>query len=504
MVYVVHGILLLWLVVVPCACYSRYPRHLVLGAAFLFGLLFLPMVGGESTEVTPLIVPGFSFLTLTKYKAISAAVLLAVLLHDGGRLLVQFRLSWVDLPMILWCLSPIPSVFGSPPPSDGSSQLTAAIGASISEFLMFGVPYFVGRQYFNSFEKVCDLAGLFVVAGLIYMPLCLYEVRMSPQLHIRVYGFFQHDFGQTARFGGFRPMVFMQHGLALSLFLVAALLVGIVLYRSGDMRELPGSVWRKYPKLYPALLLLLTMTTILSKSTGALALGTAGLAAMAISARWRMAWPLVVLLLVAPLYITARVSGTWTGADLVPLLEESIDEDRAGSFLFRQKNEDLLMERAFEGPVWGWGGWGRNFVLDKFGKVQTVPDGLWIIALGVRGLPGLIALFSALLLPVARYLWLQPVGLWYRPRIAPATACAVVVVLYMIDNLMNDMHNHVFLLMGGALAGLPRATDAATRPGLAQTNAQPARPLSVTDREVFRRALFLARQRRQRQQQPPR
>ena len=60
---------------------------------------------------------------------------------------------------------------------------------------------------------------MFVLGGLIYVPLCLFEVRMSPQLHNMVYGFAQHSFGQTVRGGGWRPMVFMQHGLAVGLFM---------------------------------------------------------------------------------------------------------------------------------------------------------------------------------------------------------------------------------------------------------------------------------------------
>ena len=52
------------------------------------------------------------------------------------------------------------------------------------------------------------------IGGLLYVPLCLFEIRMSPQLHKLVYGFHQHIFAQTFRFEGWRPTVFLQHGLA--------------------------------------------------------------------------------------------------------------------------------------------------------------------------------------------------------------------------------------------------------------------------------------------------
>jgi hypothetical protein len=144
-------------------------------------------------------------------------------------------------------------------------------------------------------------------------------------------------------------------------------------------------------------------------------------------------------------------------------MEELFSKERAESFEFRQSNEDMLMDRAFEGPVLGWGGWGRFLVQDRRGRTLAIPDGLWIIVLGDRGLPGLIALYLAMLLPVVRFLWLQPARLWSHPLGAGAAICAVVVTLYMIDNLMNCMHNHVFILMAGALAGLPRTSIVATR-----------------------------------------
>ena len=37
---------------------------------------------------------------------------------------------------------------------------------------------------------------------------------ISPQLHFMTYGFYQHEFTQVVRMGGYRPMVFLQHGIA--------------------------------------------------------------------------------------------------------------------------------------------------------------------------------------------------------------------------------------------------------------------------------------------------
>jgi hypothetical protein len=481
----VHGILILWLVLVPAACYARYPRRLILAVALFLGLLFLPMVsegGPPGSAFGALLIPG---LALTKYKVLSLALILAVLIWDG-ELLFRSRPSWIDLPMILWCLCPIPSVLGSQVPPDGSSQWVQSLTQALSNFLLWGAPYMIGRLYFGGFQRLRELALIFVVGAILYVPFCLYEVRMSPQLHSQVYGFSQHDFIQTMRGDGYRPMVFLQHGLALGMILTAAMLLGFMMWWRGAARHFFGPGRPGLAFLVPCLLLLLlATTTVLTKSTGALMLGAVGMVALVIASRLRTVWPVVCLLVVCPLYLGARTSGAWTGSDLVPLLQQTLGEDRAGSFDYRQINEDLLMTQASEGPVFGWGGWGRNFVRDSKGAVKTVPDGLWIITLGERGVPGLVLLYLAMLMPIVRFLFLQPLAAWGRPECAGALACAVVVVLYMIDNLMNAMHNPVFIMMAGGLAGLPWARAPV-----------PPKPLSITDRRVFQWSLSVTRQRR--------
>ncbi len=490
MAYFVHGILLLWLLVIPLACCVRVSIHLVIAAALVLGLLFLPMVdGGDVSDspnggaFAPMAIPG---LALTKYKVLSLAILLGVLLRDGGRLR-HCRLSWVDLPMILWCLCPIPSLLGAPPPPNGADPMVTSMTQVLEQVLLWGAPYYIGKQYFGSWERLRDLAGVFVLGALLYIPFCLYEVRMSPQLHVHVYGFSQHNFGQTIRFDGFRPMVFMQHGLAVGLYLALALLAGGLLWWSGSARSLPGPAWMRSPGLVPALLLALALTAVLVKSTGALLLGVVGIVVLVSVGLLKRRWPLVCLLLVCPLFLIGRLTDTWPGVRLATYLRAVVGQERVESFWFRHWNEELLMARAFEGPPFGWAGWGRNFVRDKEGRNLTICDSLWIITLGVRGLPGLIVVYLAMLLPVARFVWRQPAATWFQPKYAGATACALVVVLYMIDNLVNDMHNHVFILMAGALSGLA-LTSVPTLPP----------PLSVTDRRLFLRSLWLTRRSRSR------
>ncbi len=73
------------------------PRRAVI-ASFVGAWLFLPLVGYA--------LPGLP--DYTKMSATCYGVLLGMLLFDGARLF-QFRPSWIDLPIVVWCLVPLAS-----------------------------------------------------------------------------------------------------------------------------------------------------------------------------------------------------------------------------------------------------------------------------------------------------------------------------------------------------------------------------------------------------------
>ena len=80
-----------------------------------------------------------------------------------------------------------------------------------------------------------------------------------------------------------------------------------------------------------------------------------------------------------------------------------IDTDRATSLKTRFDNEDLLLQRASQRFLFGWGRWGRARVYDEeSGKDMSITDGRWIITIGQFGLFGFVAEFGLLILPVFR------------------------------------------------------------------------------------------------------
>jgi len=128
--------------------------------------------------------------------------------------------------------------------------------------------------------------------------------------------------------------------------------------------------------------------------------------------------------------------------------------------------DDILVAKALERPVFGWGEWGRARVYRKSdGKDIVTTDGLWIIALGNTGIVGLAAVTSALLLPVLAILRRYPARLWTHPAVAPCAVLAVLAALYMIDNLFNAMLNPIYLVTIGGIVSLvaPVATVRADR-----------------------------------------
>jgi hypothetical protein len=446
---------LAWILVVLCL-FPVFKQHRAVLVAVLLGLLFLPEVGsqgGGERGVAPLALGPLHF---TKDLAVNYALLFAVLAYDWRRV-ASFRPRWIDVPLAVWCLCPLASALTNDPPPDGSWAVRDGLSQSWQLTMTWGVPYLLGRLYFTDVRALRDLALGAVIAAAVYAPLCLLEVRLSPQLHSLVYGFSQHSFVQTIRYDGYRPMVFFKHGLTLSLWMTAALVLGGWIWWAGqrkapaDRGSRPG-VWLGWS------LLLLLPTVVLLKSTGALALGLLGTAALCLSRVWPSRVWLVLLVVAAPLYVAVRTSAGWSGEGVVEAVSENLGADRAQSLDFRLRNEDRLIGRALERPVFGWGGWGRARVFDERGRDTTVTDGLWIIALGDRGFVGLAAVGAVLLLPAVRFVVLFKPESWSRGDVAPLAACAVVLVLWGLDSLMNAGFNHFYLILAGSLAGLNPAT----------------------------------------------
>jgi len=437
----VHIAYVLWLLLGAVLFYRLAPRKAVL-ATYILGWLFLPNAG-------------YDIIAMHSKPTIIGAGVVAWSLVFHPKLWLQFRPRLIDVPMLVWCCF-CPLV----------SSLTNDLGnydaasALVYSLLVWGVPYMMGRLYFNSVQGLRDVAIALVVAAIIYVPFCIWEIRMSPHLHQNLYGFRQHDFAQTFRFGGWRPMVFKQHGLAVALGMATATLSAFYMWRSGTLKRLWGVPIGQVA-------LVLAVTTVLCKSVNGVILMLAGAIVYAVSKGLKTALLVILLATIPPIYMYSRVSGTFSGEALVTLTGEAINEERAASMDFRVTQENMLLNQAFKKKLLGWSRWGGNRIKDKQGRDMSVTDSVWIIVLGVNGIVGLVAISAFQLLPVVVLLLRCPGRYWAHPKIAPAAALALILVLDMIDDMFNSMYDPLFFIAAGALMGLTRqSVVAALKPSI--------------------------------------
>jgi hypothetical protein len=150
------------------------------------------------------------------------------------------------------------------------------------------------------------------------------------------------------------------------------------------------------------------------------------------------------------------------GAGLIPIdwiLEQAgkVDPERANSLRFRLDNEDILMERALEKPLFGWGSWGRNHILNPVtGMIETVTDGRWIILIGIFGWVGYLAEFGLVALPVLM-LWRYGRRLGDAAHVRLIGPVALLLAINLIDMLPNATLTPLTWLFAGAVLGLAEA-----------------------------------------------
>jgi hypothetical protein len=322
------------------------------------------------------------------------------------------------------------------------------------------LPLLLARKFLARAEDHRTLLAVLCVAGLCYSVPILYEIRMSPQLNIMVYGFFPHAWAQHMRGDGFRPVVFLSHGLWLAIFMSVTVLATL-----GASRLFPG----KGAALAVAGLWLL-LVLFLSRSLGALMI-TLLLGPVALFAHFRV--QLMVAALIAAVIVTYPLL---RGAGLVPInaitdFSERISEDRAESLKYRLLNEETLLAKAGQRPAFGWGGWGRSRTYTEDDRLSDTADGYWIIILGQGGWVRYLGEFGLLAGPLIL------MGLFSRryPVGPEAAVLALALTANLIDLIPNGTATPITWLLAGALwgrletarepaRGLPAEIGAAARP----------------------------------------
>ncbi|TNJ37008.1 hypothetical protein [Prosthecochloris vibrioformis] len=411
--------------------YQKLDKRFVPVVAYVAGWMFLPCAEYD-----------IFMLKNTKSAVIGYSLLLSAMIFDKDKLF-SYRFNKVDLPILLWCTAPFfSSIANGLGVYDGMSS-------TLYTSIKWGIPYFFGRIYFTDTDVLKTLALTIIIGGIIYIPLSWFELIMSPQLHRLTYGFHQHSFLQSLREdGGYRPMVFMNHGLMAAMWMMLASFIATWLYMT---KNIPKKILF-FPSWVPITALVITFLMYQSMASIFYYITSICILYFTVKMKKKI---LVILLLITPyLYILTRTTGYWDGTNFTDYIAENISPARAQSLQFRFDNETILIDKALEGSFFGWGGYGRARVFSESGKDLSTTDGLWVITLGNQGIYGLTWLLLSVQLPTIFFIQKVKPKDWENTSFAAPSAMAVFIAFTMADNLLNAMANPIYLVFAGGLHGL--------------------------------------------------
>ena len=407
----------------------RPVRALVL--AYLIGWLALPIAT----------IPIQGFWDVDKILATNVGVIIGALLFCPARF-KGLQISVADIALLVFaggtCITSLTNGLGV---YDGVSSLT-------HKLLYYAVPFWFGRTFVRDRRDFLEACKLVVYGAAVYAMLAVWEWRMSPQIHNTLYGSFQHSWGQHVRWGFYRPIVCFRHALGLGMFFAWASLLAVGLQRAGQLRGLmgiPSAVFVALPLLGVAV----------SMSLGPWGLCLMGLALLAFWRRSNGRWSAWIPVAFALVWMTGRYTSLNDGQWMASVVAQ-VSPQRAESLQYRIDAETVLLNRAKQRPVFGWGGYGRN----RDPNTPTATDGLWIILVGSYGLAGLVSFYAW---------WCWPVAISHglartMARDPVLSPLLIAIGLQAVNLLFNGFLSPVLTLLSGAavtlLLGIKRQVSA--------------------------------------------
>ncbi|MFO0910983.1 MAG: hypothetical protein U0794_22040 [Isosphaeraceae bacterium] len=358
----------------------------------------------------------------------------AILFHWPA--LRTVRLRWVDAPIVAWCLVPLVST--------QVNGLPLSLGLSQTRYLIltWGVPYLLGRAFLADSDSLRRLSLAFVVVGLASIPFVTLEFVISPWLYGGIYGRHPYQFEGMERLIGFRPLLLAEHGNQLGMMVVSSAVAAVWLWRAG---RLP-SWWGVAAWIWATALV---AVAALAQSLGAILLGAVALAPLL----WTSSphahgsgWPgrgddrralvraVAVMLTVGMLatiglgVVAARDAGA---RSRVRSFFASVGKT---SFTWRMARIEDSAERIAARPVLGWGqpDWSSN----RFRNPVNLS--LWLLAAGMYGAVGVVALAALVGVPVVNTVRLLPPSSWSTPAGSAVVLMAVLVLINALDALSNS------------------------------------------------------------------
>lgn len=360
------------------------------------------------------------------------------------------RWHWLDVAVVVWCLSPLVAglVNGVP--------WGEAVWETVKEFSYWWVPFAVGRYLFVGEGARRALGWVVVMGAAVYLPLVLYEVFNGPTLASWVAGKdVQGAIAYGRRGETYKPTVFLSSGFVLTMFYVWAVMIATHRGVRGfwDWRDNAGKgsggVARGYVGGVMAVVaVVLGAVVVVCKSLGSVALMGVGWMVMLVS-RSRVVGGLLAILCVVPMvYIGVRTSGVVSTEAVHEVALKLTSVERAGSLRYRLQAEEIVF-RSMAGHVWwGYGDWGRW----SEGRPVMVLDGFWLFAWTRTGMVSVVAWVGMVTLPVMVVaVWVMRFG-WKVAR-DWGFAGAVMMGLWGVDSMLNYFGEAPVMLCLGVITG---------------------------------------------------
>ncbi len=338
------------------------------------GWLFLP----EKVSIDLQYVPSLNKLSI----AVLSIVLLTLVIKKKNPFAIP-RDKLLRLLLLVVVLGPLLTLIDNREPIFNDARWVKGLNlydvlSLTVEQVIFILPVLFGIKFVRTIDDLKRVIHLSICASILYVLPALFEVRFSPQLHSWVYGFFPHSFLQQMRYGGFRPVVFLSHGLT-----VAELFALCFLLCCATFRKIPLS-----KQLFRTLsLVLLFITMLLSKSLGAAIIAAIGGFLILFCKVQTRRFAIALFLGILVLYPLAKVTNIIPEDAIVDVFR-AVDVDRAQSLEFRFFHEQRLVDRINTKPILGWGGWSRNML------EGSITDGFWLVVASKYGLLGLYSFFG--------------------------------------------------------------------------------------------------------------
>jgi hypothetical protein len=385
-------------------------------ASMFFGWLFLPVEVYPATAITPAnftvdvigtILPGE--VLVTKALIVPLAVLFGLVVAMPQSLL-RFRPGAVDVAMGLFCLSPaLPWAAGKVTAASAIAQIGYLAGT-------WGGTWIIGRALLGGRHGRRALIDTMIVSGIALLPIALLEGVHRPWLYGAVFGPHPFQLEGAARYFGFRPLGFFEHGTQYGIWIAVAALAAIFRWLTRAPRSAADL----------AVAAVLALAAIASQSFGAvilLCLGCVWLAMPSGARRFAVIAAGLLLAIGGIVYLSGRLPledwafhtaigrKTWQALRFI---------DRA-SFVYRVHHDQMALPLIFHEPLTGYGVW------DWWRPLKSHPWGLPLLIAGQYGVPAAILLAAVLLGGAVRRL--------YRGR---SGIVSLIVVIAAIDAWLNS------------------------------------------------------------------